>query len=119
MNRQSVKNFLSNIFVAKHKELKESKHFADCSIHRGLSDVTQSLQSSRSIVASLTDSIGVLIRSPMIIRKLDKIQQRIDEIAAFTKTQDFATMVLERPADVQKLRDELDALVAEANSKRL
>jgi hypothetical protein len=118
MSNQPVKNFFSKVFGSKEK----SSVSFDCSVKNGIGkiDKQENIEKKPALIMedlpSFKETIRILMTHPRRMSKLDKIHARIIEISDFTATTAFADMVVNRPAEVQKLRDELDALVIAANN---
>jgi hypothetical protein len=118
MSNQPVKNFFSKVFGSKEK----SSVSFDCSVKNGIGKIEkqENIEKKPALIMedlpSFKETIRILMTHPRRMSKLDKIHARIIEISDFTATTAFADMVVNRPAEVHKLRDELDALVIAANN---
>jgi hypothetical protein len=118
MSNKPVKHFFTKLFSSTEKKsvnpaVTEKNEFRKVSI---LENVEKKDGVVMEDLLSFKDSLRILIKHPERMSKLDKIHTRIIEISDFTRTPAFEDMVINRPAEVQKLRDELDELVSIANN---
>lgn len=118
MTNNPVKNFFTKLFSSTDKKT-ASPAFIEKNVIQKV-DIIENVEKKDGIVMedllSVKDAIKILIKQPERMSKLDKIHARIIEISEFTRTPAFEDMVINRPDDVQKLRDELDELVSIANN---
>lgn len=111
MNMQPLKTFLTNLF-GKNEQPKA----CDCAVHKGLENIHKTFDAMHESVAAMSESLTTIYECKRKSVELFKIENRISQISAITKSPDFADMVVNRPHEVQKLRDELDALVAKSKN---
>lgn len=118
MSNKSVKNFFTKLFGVQEKKSVPSNSPVKNEIEKlaNLENVEKKSGVVMEDFLSFKDSLRILIRHPERMSKLDKIHARIIEISDFTRTPAFQDMVINRPDEVQKLRNELDELVNIANN---
>lgn len=118
MINKPVKNFITKLFASREKKAVASEFTEKNEICKF--SILENVEKKDGIVMedllSFKDSLRILIKHPERMSKFDKIHARIIEISEFTKTSAFKDMVINHPAEVQKLRNELDELVNIANN---
>lgn len=118
MINKPVKNLFTKLFASTEKKAVSSEFTEKNEICKV--GILENVEKKDGIVMedllSFKDSLRILIKHPERMSKFDKIHARIIEISEFTKTPAFRDMVINRPDEVQKLRNELDELVNIANN---
>lgn len=110
MNKKYFNGLLSFLSLEKETVKEEPKP----SIYQNVNDLSDSFASLRETVHSAGESLKMMYAARLNLLAI--INARLKEINAFALTPEFTELMKTNPAAIQKLRDEVDSLVKQANN---